>query len=190
MTEVYGSGPWTIPRSASRSFEGTDGEIFRRVMLLTAATLQSQPRPSGRGCFFCQIRSQKALRKALVRGEEDPSIIWLSESDVPGDAAKRVIAAYDVNKKFALYMHAPEHGFVALVPLHAPIHDVDGKLISPVRVTNDYGVDNIVSNMFKVCAMCSKKPATLFRCQKCKCVVYCDKGCQKAHWPKHKQVCT
>ena len=189
MTDVYGSGPWTIPRDASRSFEGSDGETFRRVMLITAATLQSQPRPPGRGCFFCQIRSQKALRKALVRGEEDPVVIWLSESDVPGDAARRAVAACDTNIEFALYMHAPEHAFVARVPLHAPIHDVDGRRISSVRVTNDYGVDHMMSNVFRVCAMCGNKPANLFRCQKCKCVVYCDKHCQKTHWPVHKQVC-
>jgi hypothetical protein len=43
------------------------------------------------------------------------------------------------------------------------------------------------------CAFCDESPACaamkLSRCAGCKCVAYCSKGCQKAHWPVHRQHC-
>lgn len=47
----------------------------------------------------------------------------------------------------------------------------------------------------RICALCSAgygrnpKPAPTLKCQRCESVYYCDKACQKAHWPTHKLVC-
>lgn len=30
---------------------------------------------------------------------------------------------------------------------------------------------------------------TLMKCSRCQRVKYCDRACQKAHWPTHKQDC-
>jgi hypothetical protein len=44
-----------------------------------------------------------------------------------------------------------------------------------------------------VCAFCEESPQraalTLSKCVRCKKVVYCSKGCQKAHWKLHKMYC-
>jgi hypothetical protein len=44
-----------------------------------------------------------------------------------------------------------------------------------------------------VCGFCEETPDNaamkLNRCAKCKAVTYCSRGCQKAHWPVHKQKC-
>ncbi|OJT13569.1 hypothetical protein TRAPUB_9885 [Trametes pubescens] len=39
------------------------------------------------------------------------------------------------------------------------------------------------------CAECSKPSDDLQKCARCKAVSYCSKGCQKAHWKKHKPTC-
>ena len=43
------------------------------------------------------------------------------------------------------------------------------------------------------CAFCLERPAEvairLSQCGACKQVMYCSRGCQKAHWPVHKQQC-
>ena len=43
------------------------------------------------------------------------------------------------------------------------------------------------------CAFCHERPdkvaIKLSQCGACKQVVYCSRGCQKAHWPVHKQQC-
>jgi len=45
----------------------------------------------------------------------------------------------------------------------------------------------------QVCAFCEESPLRaamkLSRCAKCKKVVYCGGGCQKAHWKLHKKTC-
>ena len=40
-----------------------------------------------------------------------------------------------------------------------------------------------------LCASCSKLLDNPLRCAKCKSIYYCDKGCQKTHWPTHKPIC-
>ena len=44
-----------------------------------------------------------------------------------------------------------------------------------------------------ICAFCEESPLRAAmkrsRCGKCKQVVYCSVGCQKAHWPLHKKCC-
>lgn len=39
------------------------------------------------------------------------------------------------------------------------------------------------------CATCSATNVPLLQCARCKCVTYCNKHCQKAHWRTHKQSC-
>jgi hypothetical protein len=43
------------------------------------------------------------------------------------------------------------------------------------------------------CGFCEESPASaalkLSVCGRCRCVAYCSVGCQKAHWPVHKQQC-
>jgi len=45
----------------------------------------------------------------------------------------------------------------------------------------------------QVCAFCEESPLraalTLKQCGKCKKVMYCSAGCQKAHWKLHKKTC-
>jgi hypothetical protein len=38
------------------------------------------------------------------------------------------------------------------------------------------------------CAQCGKPGATC-RCTQCQQVCYCDRGCQRAHWPQHRAKC-
>lgn len=44
------------------------------------------------------------------------------------------------------------------------------------------------------CARCGASPgsssAAMLRCGRCKKVRYCDRACQKAHWKKHRNVCS
>lgn len=63
------------------------------------------------------------------------------------------------------------------------------------RFAGNYGVikAKFKENTFveKLCASCGKgmHGEKLFACKKCALVYYCDKECQKAHWPAHKPVC-
>lgn len=41
----------------------------------------------------------------------------------------------------------------------------------------------------RACAACSTTNVPLLQCARCKAVTYCNKGCQKAHWKIHKQIC-
>ncbi|KAK9419169.1 putative MYND-type zinc finger protein samB [Seiridium unicorne] len=40
-----------------------------------------------------------------------------------------------------------------------------------------------------VCGRCSNTGDTLRACSGCHLILYCNRGCQKAHWPKHKHDC-
>jgi len=131
---------WTIPPNASASFQGEDGERFRRLVLVVAATLQTRWRPPGRGCFFTRISSQNALRRAVLR-EEHPMVVWLPEADMPPSQTKNTAASYDLDKEFLYWVMAPKHNFLAHVPTHQPIYEcVGGEAVQPVRVTE--GIDN------------------------------------------------
>ena len=42
------------------------------------------------------------------------------------------------------------------------------------------------------CAGCGKAAAataSLLRCSRCRAAQYCDKDCQRQHWPQHKREC-
>lgn len=39
------------------------------------------------------------------------------------------------------------------------------------------------------CAQCGKKVTSKTQCGKCKSIFYCDRSCQRLHWPKHKGDC-
>ncbi|KAK5713253.1 hypothetical protein LTR15_011616 [Elasticomyces elasticus] len=41
----------------------------------------------------------------------------------------------------------------------------------------------------KVCGICGTNRGMLFKCGRCKSVMYCSKECQVKHWPLHKDVC-
>ncbi|KAG7171087.1 Ankyrin repeat and MYND domain-containing protein 2-like [Homarus americanus] len=41
----------------------------------------------------------------------------------------------------------------------------------------------------KACSTCGQEQKALKRCSKCKMVQYCDRCCQKLHWPIHKKFC-
>ena len=71
------------------------------------------------------------------------------------------------------------------------------------RKSRDERLDNAIARVLKqlppvikcteVCAFCEESPqhAAMKRscCGRCKQVVYCSAGCQKAHWPLHKKIC-
>lgn len=40
-----------------------------------------------------------------------------------------------------------------------------------------------------LCANCRMAKPSLMKCSRCQRVKYCDRACQKAHWPTHKQDC-
>ncbi|KAL7526279.1 hypothetical protein ACHAWF_001707 [Thalassiosira exigua] len=40
------------------------------------------------------------------------------------------------------------------------------------------------------CGNCGVVSASNKRCSRCKAIVYCSRGCQRAHWRAHKQNCT
>lgn len=40
-----------------------------------------------------------------------------------------------------------------------------------------------------MCNNCHKRPDTLLKCSSCKSVEYCNRNCQKAHWPVHRDAC-
>jgi len=195
MAEIRDVGPWTIHRSASACFRGGEGEIFRRLMLTLAATLQKQPMPPGRGCYFTWIPSHAALKDAFVLGKKDPMMRWLPEAEVPGhEDAPRVVATYDMQKEFVLWAQMPDRGYAALVPLYCTIQSGIGvgglgNPVQAVRVTSGIDKSSSLSNFFEVCAWCEKKAESMPKCMRCKCVFYCNKACQKAHWKQHKKTC-
>src|SRR5579872_5115623 len=39
------------------------------------------------------------------------------------------------------------------------------------------------------CGSCNKTAEKLQKCTGCYFILYCDRDCQKKHWPKHKLVC-
>jgi hypothetical protein len=49
------------------------------------------------------------------------------------------------------------------------------------------------SSVDKVCAQCSKRASLdhrLSKCARCNLAYYCGRGCQRAHWPEHREACT
>jgi hypothetical protein len=50
-----------------------------------------------------------------------------------------------------------------------------------------------ITNTLSECALCGESPLVadikLSNCSACKGVAYCGRGCQKAHWKLHKDVC-
>lgn len=51
-------------------------------------------------------------------------------------------------------------------------------------------VDKILdSRVTKHCAACNQTVKKILNCSRCKLANYCDKNCQRAHWPVHKKVC-
>ena len=198
MTEVRHTGPWTIPGQASRSFAGETGEVFRRLMLTLAATLQRRSVPPGRGCWFTSMDSEVAIKEAFLLDRADPMLVWMPQDKVRGHDladATRVVATYDTQKEFVLWAQTPERGFMAKVPLHSTIYDGIGGIgspVDPVRTTCGIDSASLISNALRACATCRKKPvkkSDLSRCTGCKCVYYCSKDCQRAHWPEHKKTC-
>jgi hypothetical protein len=55
-----------------------------------------------------------------------------------------------------------------------------------------YTNQNVKNRVFNFCAMCEQgaKERKMQFCSRCKVCPYCSKDCQKAHWKKHKKVCT
>src|SRR5579872_994574 len=48
---------------------------------------------------------------------------------------------------------------------------------------------NQISYNTYFCGYCNKTAEKLQRCAGCHFILYCDRECQKKHWPKHKDVC-
>ena len=68
----------------------------------------------------------------------------------------------------------------------------EGKSLSDQIVREKSGLPNKLREDM-VCAYCGKCHLNLkeqivkrYECQKCKCVIYCSKACQRADWPRHK----
>jgi TPR repeat protein len=60
-----------------------------------------------------------------------------------------------------------------------------------LRKTAEQGnaeAQEILSDMLTSCDMCQKPGATRI-CSKCKCTVYCNRACQRAHLKVHKRGC-
>ena len=51
---------------------------------------------------------------ATKAGEEQPIISWMPADIVTAETAKRVIATYDLEKEFVLWVSAPDHSFITL----------------------------------------------------------------------------
>lgn len=53
-------------------------------------------------------------------------------------------------------------------------------------------IQDRVPKIVKVCAnpTCNATAVNLKKCSKCEQVLYCNKACQKAHWPLHKTECS
>eukprot|EP01034_Spumella_vulgaris_P023243 gene23243-29447_t len=89
-------------------------------------------------------------------------------------------------------------------------HTVQMQLVLNGREKRDADYDTLLANILSkqqiklrhwtakspdlsVCSFCGEGPLraklTLRTCSKCKQVVYCSKGCQKAHWKIHKENC-
>lgn len=46
----------------------------------------------------------------------------------------------------------------------------------------------LLTTVLAACGQCASEKATL-HCGRCKVLKYCNKGCQRAHWPEHKAIC-
>ena len=58
-----------------------------------------------------------------------------------------------------------------------------------VRLVNQlYDLHASDAPRLMICAGCNRLIGTL-RCGRCGAVMYCDDGCQAAHWPAHKASC-
>jgi hypothetical protein len=47
---------------------------------------------------------------------------------------------------------------------------------------------HVANTLITACSTCSGGPAKR-RCSRCKAAFYCDRGCQKADWKTHRNVC-
>ena len=107
MPLVYNAGLWTIIlathhlRDSSPSLQGDNGELFRKVVLVLAAGMQTAPKGQGRGCHCCPFRSDKALKDATKVGEEQP-VVWLPADKVPCEQGQGVIPTYNMERDFVL----------------------------------------------------------------------------------------
>lgn len=70
----------------------------------------------------------------------------------------------------------------------------EGATAEQVEQAKDKGITKALSLVLEGCANpdCSsgvRGVETLKKCARCKKVMYCGEGCQRVHWPTHKQAC-
>ena len=63
-----------------------------------------------------------------------------------------------------------------------------GKLGSVISEGHEVTGDNFKSHLCKNCGKL-KLDGPRWQCRGCKAVEYCDRHCEKEHWPMHKQLC-
>mmetsp|Transcript_20114 Transcript_20114/g.26101 ORF Transcript_20114/g.26101 Transcript_20114/m.26101 type:complete len:412 (+) Transcript_20114:79-1314(+) len=70
--------------------------------------------------------------------------------------------------------------------------EVETEKLSPEEVklhSSDTSVDEDCQDVEPKCTYCGTKNVKLFKCSRCRCVTYCNKEHQKAHWKDHKKNC-
>ena len=60
------------------------------------------------------------------------------------------------------------------------------------NISNEPGnmnIDSHSSSSNRNCLYCLQVVQGSSRCSKCRTALYCDRACQKKHWPVHKNIC-
>lgn len=144
---------------------------------------------------------QKAIDKMVNWDQmgQGPHIIWINDAPV-ASGCMLVIEGFSLFKtklkelkaKVEMLMKNERKGTLA----HKAMKERLGAIAKAMEISKSAGKTGQYVDVAR-CHNCDRgsgvtskeKKLQFLTCARCRCVYYCDKFCQKKHWPKHRKDC-
>lgn len=166
---------------------GADHETHQYYLCVAqlAAQVQKLAKPDNIGVHHVHFAAMRHLDRIDTL---TPACSFLGADHAPASLRAK-FSETDFSSQFLMLVTCPRFRQIFTVPLGcivvfngARLHMVNDNIS-----TDDDG--ELESMHFRRCAVCKEKD-NLQRCGRCGSIYYCSKDCQKAHWSRHKIVCS